>query len=543
MSIKKFYLWLPVIAVLAFGSVSFAQEFDREVLKAELRAELKAELKKELMAEVKSEILSETKADVQRATEEATLGLKDVMRSDFKAELRTEIMEETRGDISSEIEKALGNTPLLGGMFRGVTVGGFIDANYMYNLRLHGDTASRASAGGVGTGGSPINFIGENENDTFVIENFAMFLDKEVTDEDPIGWQAHLYWGEKAKTITFLGDVTNSSNDVSEADNVTFATANMSWKAPVLGKNITLTFGKFYTWIGYELVENIGNPNYSHGFVYNNWIPFTHTGLSADVSEFLPSDKLGLKLYYVNGWDSFIDNNESKSIGFYATYTPNDDFFISLGMIHGSEGWGYHIGDAMGAASAGGNLTGANAANVQSDNNNGQTTLFDVVATYSLPQIEKLSLGFNFDWGHSDDNVPHDSGGPAQGIYVPVVGDGIVDSVSDGHWWAAVGYAMYDFTDAQQGALRYEYADDTDGVKGFGYSMWSLTYTQNMKIRENLMIRPEIRYNHYANDVVVTERGVNAPEVAVTPAGLDAAKDKSRSDSETIIGVGVEYVF
>ena len=46
MSIKKFYLWLPVIAVLAFGSVSFAQEFDREALKAELRAELKAELKK-----------------------------------------------------------------------------------------------------------------------------------------------------------------------------------------------------------------------------------------------------------------------------------------------------------------------------------------------------------------------------------------------------------------------------------------------------------------------------------------------------------------
>ena len=92
--------------------------------------------------------------------------------------------------------------------------------------------------------------------------------------------------------------------------------------------------GKMYTWIGYELVENIGNPNYTHGTVYNNAIPFTHTGISFDVSEFLPSDKWGLTLYAVNGWDSYIDNNEGKSFGAYLTYQPNDDFFISLATIY-----------------------------------------------------------------------------------------------------------------------------------------------------------------------------------------------------------------
>ena len=66
----KFYLILPMLAVLAFGSVSFAQNIDKEALKAEIRAELKAELKKELLSEVKAE----TKAEVQ----EATLGLRDV---------------------------------------------------------------------------------------------------------------------------------------------------------------------------------------------------------------------------------------------------------------------------------------------------------------------------------------------------------------------------------------------------------------------------------------------------------------------------------
>jgi len=197
MSIKKFYLLLPVFAVLAFGSVSFAQEFDREALKAELRAELKAELKKELMTEVKAEILSETKADVQ----EATLGLRDVMRSDFKAELRAEIMEETRSDVSAEVAKALGDTPLLGGMFKGITVGGFVDTMFSYNFRQHGEDSTE-NAGDI----SGVNFIGENDDNTFTFENLAIFFDKEVTDEDPIGWQVHTYWGEKAKRITFLGE-------------------------------------------------------------------------------------------------------------------------------------------------------------------------------------------------------------------------------------------------------------------------------------------------------------------------------------------------
>ena len=536
----KFYLLLPMLAVLAFGSVSFAQNIDKEALKAEIRAELKAELKKELLSEMKAE----TKAEVQ----EATLGLRDVMRTDFADEIRAEIMQE---DIAGAVEEALAGSDIMGGLFKGATVGGYIDANFMYNLALHGDTAQNASNGLGNNGGSPLNFVGENENNTFVVENFAMFMDKGTTDESPIGWQAHLYFGEKAKNITFLGDTSGAgggSNDVSEADNVTFATANVSWNAPVGGKNVNLTFGKFYTWIGYELVENVGNPNYSHGMLYNNWIPFTHTGLSADVSEFMPSDTLGLTLYYINGWDSYIDNNESKSVGAYLTYSPNDDFFISFGVIHGSEGWGYKRGESTSSIGASG--TG----NAGSNNNNGQTSLLDIVATYSLPQVDRLSLGFNLDWGKADDAKVHDSGGTADEAttranvhnpHVMIAGDGIIDSTSDAHWFGVAGFAMYDFTDNQMGALRYEYADDTDGAKGFGYSMWSLTYTHNITVADNLMIRPEVRYNHYADPVVFTERAANAADTGgiTNPPGQQGPEDKSRKDDETIIGLGVEYVF
>jgi hypothetical protein len=422
----------------------------------------------------------------------------------------------------------------MGGLFKGATVGGYVEANFMYNLALHGDTAVNENQG------TPISFLGENDDNTFVVDAFAVFFDKGVTDEDPIGWQAHLYWGEKAKRITFLGDPGTADSD--REDIATIATANMSWNAPVFGKNVNLTFGKFYTWIGYELVENIGNPNYSHGFLYNNWIPFTHTGISADVSEFMPSDTLGLTLYYINGWDSFIDNNESKTVGAYLTYSPNDDFFVSLGVIHGSEGWGYHIGDATSSLGASGG------ANATSSNNNGQTTLFDLVATYSLPQVDKLSLGLNIDWGTSDDTKTHDAGGQVEPVIIPrnlTAGDGIIDSVSDSHWWGVAGFAMYDWSDNQMGAVRYEFADDTDGAKGFGYSMWSLTYTHNITVRDNLMIRPEIRHNHYSDDVIATERATNAADTGgiTNPPGQAAQGSSSPKDDETIIGVGVEYVF
>ncbi len=524
----KFYLLLPVFAVLAFGSVSFAQEFDREAFKAELRAELKAELKKELLREIKeelkAEILSETKAEVQ----EVTLGLRDVMNSDFKAELRAEIMEETRGDISSQIEKALAGSSILSGLFKGVTVGGFMDTNFLYNIKQAGESPLTENAGSI----AGINFIGENDDNTFALENFALFLDKEVTDEDPIGWQFHTYMGEKAKRITFFGEragavstlagpdgilgtaddvtVQSGTDDTARNDLFTIVTANISWNAPVLGKHIKLTMGKFYTWIGYELVENIGNPNYSHGTVYNNAIPFTHMGVSADVSEFLPSDKLGLTLYLVNGWDSFIDNNESKSYGFYTTYTPNDDFFISLGGIIGNEGWNTRSGETFNADPTN--------ANFVSRNNGGNTMMYDIVINYSLPQVEKLSLGFNWDHGYVEDFVGHDSDG-----------DGLVNGTSGAHWWAAVGYAMYDFTDAQQGAFRYEYFDDTDGAKTFGYSMWTLTYTHNITISDHLLLRPEVRYNKF---------NVPKGENVLTNG------DKGRSaDNETILGVGIEYVF
>jgi len=498
----KFYLLLPMIAVLAFGSVSFAQSTDNEALKAEIRAELKAELKQELLAELKSE----TKADIQQAT----LGLRDVIRADFKEEMRSEIMQE---DISSAVEEALAGSAIMGGLFKGTTASGFIDTNFMYNLRNHGEGYN--NAGNRNT--SVTNFVGENEDNSFVVENFALFLDKAATDDHPIGWQMHTYWGEKAQGITFFGP----GNDASAAtagglgganDRFALATCNVTWNAPFAGKTVPITMGKMYTWIGYELVENIGNPNYTHAMTYNNGIPFTHMGLSFDVSEFLPSDKWGLTLYAVNGWDTYIDNNEGKSFGAYLTYSPNDDFFISLAAITGPESpMQTQVNGAMGTNSG---FRGNN----ESDN----VSMYNVVITYALPQIDKLSIGLDWNHGQADDA----SGNANRGLGTPGGGNA--------HWWAAVGYLMCDFTDNQMGALRYEYFDDTDSAKGFDFSMWSLTYTHNITVADNLMIRPEIRHNSFSDNTSTTTGTIGT----LTPGNKG-----NQADSETVLALGVEYIF
>ncbi len=264
MSKWKFYLLLPMFAVLAFGSVSFAQNIDKEALKAELRAELKAELMQELLAELKSE----TKASVQ----EATVGLRDVMRTDFADEIRAEIMQE---DISGAVEEALASSAIMGGIFSGATVSGYLETIFTYNLRQHGEDDDYGLPGGLANADiNGWNYLGERNDNSFALEAFAIFFDKATTDEHPIGWQAHLYFGEKAKRITFLGaggfngsaDSDGHFNvlgtdDTARNDIVTIAAANITWDAPVFGKKLPITMGKMYTWIGYELVESIGNPN------------------------------------------------------------------------------------------------------------------------------------------------------------------------------------------------------------------------------------------------------------------------------------------
>ena len=60
-------------------------------------------------------------------------------------------------------------------------------------------------------------------------------------------------------------------------------------------------------------------------------------------------------------------------------------------------------------------------------------------------------------------------------------------------------YFMYDYTDNIEFALRGEYYWDQENLQGLsgggGASLAEVTGTINLRLRENVMVRPEIRYD------------------------------------------------
>lgn len=81
-------------------------------------------------------------------------------------------------------------------------------------------------------------------------------------------------------------------------------------------QRLTLSVGKFYTPVGFEVTKAKDNWQYSRSFLYNYAIPFWHQGVYATYAA-LP-EKLNLNLYLVNAWDGRISQDTNKSGSFIA---------------------------------------------------------------------------------------------------------------------------------------------------------------------------------------------------------------------------------
>ncbi len=100
------------------------------------------------------------------------------------------------------------------------------------------------------------------------------------------------YDGEK---VGFVGDlVFGPRGEAASATilNQLYAYWNVSDK-------ITLTMGKFNTFLGYEVIAPAGNFNYSTSYLFSNG-PFSHTGLKADITV---SEDVSLMLGVMNQTD------------------------------------------------------------------------------------------------------------------------------------------------------------------------------------------------------------------------------------------------
>lgn len=96
----------------------------------------------------------------------------------------------------------------------------------------------------------------------------------------------------------------------------------------------SVKLGKFYTLIGYEVVQATGNFFYTRNFTFYNIEPFTHTGA---VASYRFSDDTSLSGGYVMGWDAGFDDNGDAFLGS-ISHRLSDDLTISYSTIMGRFG-------------------------------------------------------------------------------------------------------------------------------------------------------------------------------------------------------------
>lgn len=134
-----------------------------------------------------------------------------------------------------------------------------------------------------------------------------------------------------------------------------------------VSEGTTLTFGRFNTFLGYEVIAPAANFNYSTSYLFSNG-PFSHMGLKVD---FALSDDFSLMLAVTNPWDTnnisttgeyalgaqlgykgqflnvYYDSGKNDGLGFEIDYTGgfdvSDDIFLGINAAYNdNDGEGFY---------------------------------------------------------------------------------------------------------------------------------------------------------------------------------------------------------
>ncbi|MBK9507982.1 MAG: porin [Cytophagaceae bacterium] len=241
-----------------------------------------------------------------------------------------------------------------------------------------------------------------------------------------------------------LGNYGNTMSPLGEGIGTTglaIKQAYISWK---MGSKATLTGGQYGTNVGYEVIDAPVNFNYSLSNLFGNG-PFYHTGIKLDIAA---TDKLGLMVGLVNGLDSKDDNNKSKGIQAQISIKPIDKWSVYLNYFGSDEG----------------------------GEKKDMYSWFDL--TTSMQATDKLLVGLNAAYGKN----------------------------SIGSWAGAALYLNGSVSEKFSLGTRIEYFDNSKGgiylvdENGDGVSTTGITLTGSYKVSDNLMFKPEYRFDSYKNE-------------------------------------------
>ena len=151
-----------------------------------------------------------------------------------------------------------------------------------------------------------------------------------------LGYHFDLMYGADAPNTSAFGQATGWDTDISDSGN------GFGWAMPQLYVeghvgDWTVMVGKFYTLVGYEVVQATGNFFYSHAKTMYNSEPFTHTGVLAS-----RTNEAGTDVYvgWTAGWDTGFDQlgDGSSFLGGFSKQL-GDNIGLTYMTTFGDLGW------------------------------------------------------------------------------------------------------------------------------------------------------------------------------------------------------------
>jgi hypothetical protein len=333
-------------------------------------------------------------------------------------------------------------------LFKGTKLSGFVDVGYQFSFnRLATDRTPVA----LSNTQNPIRIF-DNRDNSFYMHEAHLQLERLATKDMIVGYHIELAVG----------------HDPSIYDNAQVS-AQEAWVqilAPV-GSGLDIRAGKLATLCGYEVLENVNNMNYSRGMLFGLIQPFTHTGVRASYGMGgSNNDMVTFVLGFNNGLnagttDRYADNDHGKAVEASVAVKPIKDLLVSLNLH-----------------------TGNDTASTVNTRTSDQFYIFDIVAAYTM---DKLTLALNVDFASAQQTT---GVGPAA-VHARTPFSGLAI------------YGKYAWTDSMATALRFEYFSDKNGAivdtapfeRGPGARVAEITFTQEIKVANQLIIRIEFRHD------------------------------------------------
>jgi len=342
----------------------------------------------------------------------------------------------------------------------GITANGYLDGYYQFDF---GRPAAGDSLNGRG-----LDIAHNRPNIAFA----ELDLSRATTAKSPFGFTLNLYAGRGPEIIHLTEPGGRNRYRYIRQAYVTYAAPGPS--------AVTVDFGTFDTWIGYEGIDNRSQEQYSRSFNWTYSEPVYETGVRVNGKL---SEKLAGALYLVQGWNEVEDGNAGKSLGATITYAPDSNTSFVLQNHYGEEG--------SSTANDAGTFGGIGFPNPGTT----QVNLVDFIASRKVDPSTKLS--FNVDYASS------------------------AGTANAGNWNGEVVYLRRDLTKTQSAGLRLERMEDNNGLRvGTPIKFASITGTYDWITSKNATLRFELRHDIADREFFNSENGPAKQRTTATVAAI-----------------------